>query len=190
VFYLIVMMVCASSSLSSPAPSPDFTANPLVVVVIGGIIAAGATLFGIYLTNRQQFKRDQRAYQQQIEREQAAYARSLKDAKRERLRNSYEVLLNAADKYQYEAQQITHMPDAMNISLDGIDEAVNEISEEDDTDVLPIFFALRGAFNDFAVKFSAHIGTGEEILKHQDTVLEKFEELKTAMKKHLKELES
>jgi hypothetical protein len=116
---------------------------------------------------------------------------SNKQRKRERLFNAYKVILNAADKYQFEAQQITHMPNAMNISLDGVVEAVNEISlEDDDTDVLPIFFALRDAFNVFAVKFSAHIGTVEEILKHKDTVLEKFEELKTAMKKHLNELES
>jgi hypothetical protein len=119
------------------------------------------------------------------------YELSSKKMKRERLFNAYKVILNAADKYQFEAQQLHHMPNAMNISLDGVDEAVNEISlENDDTDVLPIFFALRGAFNDFSVKFSAHIGTGEEILKHRDTILEKFEELKTAMKKHLKELET
>ncbi len=116
---------------------------------------------------------------------------SSKQMKRERLFNAYKVILNVADKYQFETQQINHMPNAVNISLDGVDEAVSEITLEDiDTDVLPIFFALRGAFNDFAIKFSAHIGTGEEILKHRDTVLEKFEELKTAMKKHLKELES
>lgn len=120
-----------------------------------------------------------------------SYELSSKKMKRERLFNAYKVILNAADKYQFEAQQITHMPSAANIALTGVDEAVNEISlEDDDTYVLPIFFALLGAFNDFAVKFSAHIGTGEEILKHKDTVLEKFEELKTAMKKHLKELES
>ena len=148
-------------------------------------------LIQVAKTRAANIERDKQAYPQQIEREQGAYERSLKDAKRERLRNAYKVLLNVADKYQFEAQQINHMPDAMNISLVGEDEAVNEISlEDDDTDVLPIFFALRGAFNDFAVKFSAHIGTGEEILKHKDTVLEKFEELKTAMKKHLKELES
>jgi hypothetical protein len=191
VSYLVVMMVCSSSSLSTTAPSPDFTSNPLVDVVIGGIIAAFASFVGIYFTNRQQFKRDKQAYQQQVEREQVAYARSLKDTKRERLRNSYKVLLNAADKYQYEIQRIAHMPNAANIALTGVDEAVTEISLEDiDADVLSIFYELRGAFNDFAVKFSAHIGTGEEILKHQDTVLEKFEELKTAMRKHLKELES
>ncbi len=116
---------------------------------------------------------------------------SSKKMKRERLFNAYKVILTVSDKYQFETQQINHMPNAVNISLDGVDEAVSEITLEDvDTDVLPIFFALRGAFNDFAIKFSAHIGTGEEILKHRDTVLEKFEELKTAMKKHLKELES
>ncbi len=148
-------------------------------------------LIQVAKTRAANIERDKQAYPQQIEREQGAYERSLKDAKRERLRNAYKVLLNVADKYQFEAQQINHMPDAMNISLVGEDEAVNEISlEDDDTDVLPIFFTLRGAFNLFAVKFRAHIGTVEEILKHKDTVLEKFEELKTAMKKHLKELES
>jgi len=116
---------------------------------------------------------------------------SSKQMKRERLFNEYKVILNAADKYKFEIEQLNHMPGSANISLDGVDEAVTEITLEDvDTDVLPIFFVLRGAFNDFAVKFSAHIGTGEEILTHQKTVLEKFEELKTTMKKHLKELES
>src|SRR5260370_20071857 len=63
---------------------------------------------------------------------------SSKMIKRERLFNAYKVILNAADKYQYEAQQLNHMPNAMNVSLDGVDEVVNEISlEDDDTDVLP-----------------------------------------------------
>src|SRR5260221_4413817 len=184
------MIICASSSLSSPAP--DFTSNPLVDVVIGGIIAACASFVGIYFTNRQQFKRDKQAYQQQIEREHAAYVRSLKDAKRERLRTSYKVLLNAAEKYQYEVQQITHMPNAANIALTGVDEAVTEISLEDiDTDVLSIFYELRGAFH----VYDAHLNTPseetwEEVIKHKRAVPEKYEQLKAAMNRHLKELES
>src|SRR5258708_39654200 len=59
-------------------------------------------------------ERDKQAYPQQIEQEQAAYERSLKNAKRERLRNAYKVLLNAADKCQFEVQQFTRMPSAAN----------------------------------------------------------------------------
>src|SRR6266567_508476 len=104
------MIVCARSFQPPLAPSPDFTSNPLVDVVIGGIIAAFASFIGIYFTNKQQFKRDKQVYQQQVEREQAAYTRSLKDAKRERLRNSYKILLNVAAQYQFEIQQITRTP--------------------------------------------------------------------------------
>jgi hypothetical protein len=192
VSYLVVMMVYASSSLSTPAPSPDFTSNPLVDVVIGGIIAASASFMGIYFTNRQQFKREKQAYQQQIEREQAAYIRSLKDARRERLRNSYKVLLNAADKYQFEIQQITHMPSAANIALTGVDEAVTEISLEDiDTDVLSIFYELRGAFHTHdAYLNTPSEGTWEDVIKYKRAVPEKYEQLKAAMNRHLKELES
>ena len=61
---------------------------------------------------------------------------SSKTRKKERLFNAYKVILNAADKYQFEAQQLNHMPNAMNISLDGVDEAVNDISLEDDDTIL------------------------------------------------------
>lgn len=41
--------------------SSDFTSNPLVDVGIGGIIAAISSVLGIYLTNKQQVKRDKQA---------------------------------------------------------------------------------------------------------------------------------
>jgi len=114
-----------------------------------------------------------------------------KEIKRERLFNAYKVILNAADKYQFEMQQLNHMPSSMNISLTGVDEAVTEITLEDvGTDVLPIFFELRGAFHAYATKLDTHDSSWEEVSKHRETVSEKFEELKTAMKRHLKELES
>lgn len=188
--FLVVIMVYARSFQPS-TPSPDFTSNPLVDIVIGGIIAACASFIGIYFTNKQQFKRDQQAYQQQIEREQAAYTRSLKDAKRERLRNSYKILLNVAAQYQFEIQQITRTPSEANIALTGVNEAVTEISLEDiDTDVLTIFYELRGAF----YAHDAHLntpgeGTWEEVIKHKRAVPEKYVQLKTAMNRHLKELE-
>lgn len=137
-------------------------------------------------------ERDTPAYQQQTERKQAAYIWSPKDVKRERLRNAYTVLLNAADKYQYETQQINHMPSPANIALTGVDEAITEISLEDtDTDVLPIFYELRGAFHTFYAHMSLPgEGTWEEVIKHKRAVPEKYEQLKTAMNRHLKELES
>lgn len=121
-----------------------------------------------------------------------ANQRSLKDAKRERLQSSYQVLLNAADSYQFEAQQINHIASPANISLTGVDEAVNEISLEDvDTDVLSIFFDLRGAFNEFTARLHMpEEGTWEEVLKHKHKIIAKFDELKTTMKRRLKELES
>jgi hypothetical protein len=167
VSYLVVIMVGASGSFSPPAPSADITSNPLVDVVIGGIIAACASFVGIYFTNKQQLKRDKQVYQQQIEREQVAYRRSLKEAKCERLRTSYKVLLNAADKYQYEIQQFNHTPSAANIALTGVDEAVTEISLEDmNTDVLSIFYELRGAFHTHDARLhTPSEGTWEEVIK-------------------------
>ena len=38
---------------------------------------------------------------------------SSKTMKRERLFNAYKIILNAADKYQFEAQQLNHMPNAI-----------------------------------------------------------------------------
>ena len=174
---LVVMAICAGSPQSSQLSFSDITANPLVGVVIGGIIALAASL----LAGRQQLKRDQEAYK-----------RSLKDAKRERLRSSYKVLLNAADKYQFEIQQITHIPSEVNIALTGVDEAVTEISLEDiGTDVLSIFYELRGAFHTHgAHQNSPSEGSWEEVMKQKKTVLEKYEQLKAAMNRHLKELES
>lgn len=92
--HLAAIMVVVGNS------SSDFTSNPLVDVGIGGIIAAISSVLGIYLTNKQQVKRDKQAYEQQKEREQTAYVLNIKDAKRERLRNSYKVILNAAEEYQ------------------------------------------------------------------------------------------
>ncbi len=114
-----------------------------------------------------------------------------KETKRERLFNAYKVILNAADKYQFEMQQLNHMPSSMNISLTGVDEAVTEITLEDvGTDVLPIFFELRGAFHTYATKLDTHDSSWEEVSKHREAVFQKTEELTTAMKRHLKELES
>lgn len=140
--------------------------------------------------NERQLERDRLAYEAQLAREHEAYLRSLKDAKRERLRNSYKILLKAADTYQFQTQQLNPASGVEKTFLAEVDEVVTEITLEDiGDDVLKIFFDLRGAANDYAVKSSMHIGTGEEILKHRDTAIEKFEELKTAMKRHLKELE-
>jgi hypothetical protein len=192
VISLVVLLISASNPPTSQTTFSDFTSNPLVDVVIGGMIAAFASLITVSLTNRQQFKRDNQAYQQQIEREKAAYARSLKDAKRERLRNSYKVLLNAADKYQYEIQQITHIPSEANIALIGVDDAMTEIYLEDiDNDVVKFFYELRGAFH----AHDAHLntpseGTWAEVMNHKRAVPQKYEQLKAAMNKHLKELES
>jgi CHAT domain len=117
---------------------------------------------------------------------------SSKKMKRERLFNAYKVILNAANTYQVETQQINHIASPANISLTGVDEAVNEISLEDvDTDVLSIFFDLRGAFNEFTARLHMpEEGSWEDVLKNKHKVIAKADELKTTMNRHLKELES
>ncbi len=173
-------------------PVSDFLSSQLFGVIVGSLLTASLSfLLSLYL-NRQQKQRDDRAYKRQVEREKETYIRSLKDAKRERLRSSYKVLLNTADASQVEAQQFAHMPSAANITLTGVDEAVSEISLEDsDTDVLSIFFELRGAFHAYDVLMNTPVeGAGEEVIKHNRAVPEKYEQLKTAMNRHLKELES
>ena len=125
---LNAVILGSSVAAASSPPALELTTNPLFLLLLGNIIGAVISLLAVYVTYKQQLRRDELTYQRQVEREQAAYIRSLKDAKRERLRESYKTLLNTADKYHYEIQQITHMPDAVNITLTGVDEAVTEIS--------------------------------------------------------------
>lgn len=173
-------------------PVSDFFSSQLFGVIVGSLLTTFLSFLLSLHLNRQQKWRDDRAYERQVAREKEVYIRSLKDGKRERLRSSYKVILNAADTYQVESQQFNHIASPVNISLIGVDEAVNEISLEDiDTDVLSIFFDLRGAFNEYTARL--HIteeGTWQEILKHKHKVITKVEELKIAMNRHLNELES
>lgn len=174
-----------------PAPAPDFFSSPLFGAIVGSLITAALSyLLSLHL-NRQQKQRDDRAYKRQVEREKEAYIRSLRDAKRERLRTSFKVLLNAADAYQVEAQQMNHIPNPANISLTGVDEVVNEITLEGvGTDVLSTFIELRRAFNSCSALWSMPSeGNWEEVLKHKGEVISKVEELKTAMNTNLEELE-
>ena len=136
-------------------------------------------------------EREDLAYKRQLEREQEAYRRSLKDAKMGRLRSAYRILLNTADKYQVEAQQINHQSSPANISLTGVDEAVNEVTLEGvSADVLSIFFEVRGTFYIYTAKLSTPAeGNWENVIKHKDELIAKVEELKTAMNRNLDELE-
>ncbi len=107
--------------------------DTLLPALIGGVVGSIVGFLGGIVTtlisNHHQLKRDREAH-----------ARTLKDAKRERLRSSYKVIRNATDKYQFEMQQFNHMPSSANISLTGVDEAVTEITLEDvGTDVTKIF---------------------------------------------------
>lgn len=181
----------------------DFTTLlPLAGVLIGAFVSATTSFFLNNRSNKQQLMRDeaeykrqiereQIAYDRQLEREQVAYVRSLKVAKRERLRGAYKVILNAADNYQYETEQLNHISSHGNISSTGVDEAITEITLEDvGADVMKIFFDMRGAFNDFSVNMSMHMSSGEEILMSKEAVIQKRKELTEAIQKHLKELES
>jgi hypothetical protein len=183
---LIIVAKAASS-----ASGFDFTSLlPLLGVLIGGFVSAATSFFLNSRSNKQQLKRDEQAYNNQIERERIAYERALKDSRRERLRSAYKVILNAVDKYQFEMQQLNHLPSSVNISLTGVDEAVTEITLEDvGTDVTTIFFDLRGAFQRYTVELSTHGSHGEELAKHRETVFEKAKEITAAMQRHLKELE-
>lgn len=162
------------------APVSDFLSSQLFGVIVGSLLTASLSFLLSLHLNRQQNQRDDRAHERQVEREKETYIRSLKDAKRERLRTSYKALLNAADAYQVEAQQITHMPSAANITLTGVDEAVTEISLEDsDTDVRSIFFELRGAYYAYDALMNTPVeGAREEVIKHNRAVPEKYEQLK------------
>jgi hypothetical protein len=63
--------------------------------------------------------------------------------------------------------------------------------EDSDTDVLSIFFELRGAFHAYDARLNTPgEGTWEEVIKQKRTVPEMYGQLKTTMNRHLKELES
>lgn len=162
---------------TSATPAPDFFSSQIFGVIVGSILTALLSFLLSLHLNRQQNLRDDRAYERQMARENEAYIRSLKAAKRERLRSSFKVLLNAADTYQVEAQQMNHVPNPSNISLTGVDEAVNEVTLEGvGADVLQIFFDIRGAFNELSARWSMHEeGVGEDILKQQSKVTAKVE---------------
>jgi hypothetical protein len=67
----------------------------------------------------------------------------------------------------------------------------NSTLEDDDTDVLSIFFDLRGAFNEYTARLhTPEEGSWEEVLKHKHKVITKTDELKIAMNRHLNDLES
>ena len=127
----------------------------------------------------------------QAKREQLAHERSLRDAKRERLRSSYKVLLKAANAYQTEAKQMNHTASPANISLTGVEEAADEIELDDvSSDLLETFYDIRGAFHVLYANWSMpDEGSWPEVEKHKRIVSEKCEQLKEAMKRHLNELE-
>src|SRR5258706_16013429 len=86
-------------------------------VLVGGLVSALTSYFLNNRSNKQQLardkvaydqqrQRDERAYEEQKEREQFAYKRSLQDARRERLRSAYKVMLNAAQIHQSVADQL------------------------------------------------------------------------------------
>ncbi len=128
----MILIIDAVIIVAKPTPSTSgFDLSPLLPllgVLIGGLVSAATSFFLNGRSNKQQEKRDLRAYEQQRmrdleayrqqierdriayeqqkEREQAAYKRSLKDAKRERLHSSYKVLLNAAEEYESVMHQL------------------------------------------------------------------------------------
>lgn len=206
---LIGVIISAISPLSPPSATSDFASNPLVDIVIGGVIATVSSLLGVFLTNRQQLRREKEAYNRQIEREQVAYQRTLKDAKRERLRNANKVVLNAAEEYEAAIHQISvimqgeteetrnkRLNASLRNALTGLNQAMIEITLEDvGVDVKTIFRELRQAFTSYTLSLDSNkqvSGTfsQQELDKDKNIVISKAKELTTAMQTHLKELES
>lgn len=179
------------AAVSPAAPTSGFFSSQLFGIIIGGIISAAVSFAGSWIIYKQQQQRDRDAHKRQVEREELSFRRSLNKEKVGRLRGSYRVLLNTADAYQVEAQGLNRLPNAGNITLSGVDEAVNEVTLEGvSADVLSIFFAIRGAFNMYAAKLSTPgEGKWEDVIKHKDELIEKVDELKIAMNRSIEELE-
>jgi hypothetical protein len=130
VISIISMIQGSIVAAANPPPAPDLTSNPLIVLLIGSIIGSISPLLVVYITNKQQLKRDQTSHKMQLAREKEANTRFLKEAKRERLRNYFKALLNTADTYQVEVQQMNHVPNSAIVLLTGEDEVMNEIALE------------------------------------------------------------
>ncbi|HCP75466.1 MAG TPA: hypothetical protein DIU08_12595 [Ktedonobacter sp.] len=129
---------------------------------------------------------------QQLERERISYKRSLQDARRERLRSAYKVILNVTHDYEIEALQHDHQHNPVNVSLTSVDEAVSEIKLEDvGSDVTTIFSEMQVAFNIMYARLSmSDDGNWDRGQEQKGIVLEKAKELTAAMQKQLKALES
>jgi hypothetical protein len=80
-------------------------------------------------------------------------------------------------------------PSCENVSSPRVEEAIGEIDLEDaDTNVLPLFYELRGALHKYAIEFE--FGSDGPILMYREAVFEKAESLRTAVRRRIKELES
>ena len=205
----IIVCCAVPATKTAPAASPDLTSNPLVDVIIGGFIAAGASFLVSFFSNKQQLKRDQQAHEHQLEREQLAYERTVKDAKRGRILDEYKVIINAAEAYEAAIHRLNYIAqgetkesrnERLNASLKneltGVNQAMISITLEDvGTDVKTILGELRQAFNSFVAKRDSNDQfprsfSQEDLDKDKNTVVEKVKELRAVMQKHLRELES
>lgn len=114
----------------------------------------------------QQRMRDELAYTQQKERERIAYERSLQDAKRDRLRGAYKVVLMAAKTYvtvlsemEYPKGEETEQTrnqrlDALLVeALSGMDEAIVAITLESVGDnIETVFREMQSAFHGYTLE--------------------------------------
>ena len=109
---------------------------------------------------KQQRERDESVYAQQKERERIAYERSLRDAKRDRLRSAYKILLKAAEAYIYILTELEYLKDEteeernqrltvfLHETLSGVNEAMFEVLLEDLGGEIEITFSeLRQAYH-------------------------------------------
>ena len=182
--------------------------SPLTGVVIGGVITGLVSWLALHITNKQQLTRDKEAYSNQMNREKLSYERSIKDAKRERLRNAYKVILNAAEEYLSVLTQLNslmgeetleernkRLDASLRKALEGMNEVMIDITLEDvGSNVKAIFSDIKQAFTDYTIGLSINAdfpGTTSvaKLTELKNTARNKVIELTEAMRQNLKELE-
>ncbi len=212
-FWLLIDIVATGKIISvsettASSSVDEFINSPLTGVVIGGLVTGLATWLGLLITNKQQLRRDKEAHKNQMEREKLAYERSIKDAKRERLRNAYKVVFNTAEEYlsvlaqldsllegETKEERNKRLDTSLRKALDGMNEAMIDITLEDvGTNIKTIFSDIKQNFTAYTISMRTNAefpGTTslKELTEMKNTARNKMKELTEAMQQNLKELE-
>src|SRR5258708_11688076 len=229
--HLFIRAILIGAKPAAATSGSDFAPLwPLLGVVLGGLISSLTAFFVNGRSNKQQLKRDQAAYKQQLERDQAAYQqqrdrdeltytqqkereriayeRSLRDAKRDRLRGAYKILLKADEVYIYVLTELEYFKDEteekrdqrltvlFSEALSGVNEAMIEILLEDlGGDIETIFSELRQAFDRYTSSlganrmYSAPVVAQEDLSRAKTKAIQNRNKLLDLMQSHLKEVE-